>query len=78
MPGFSYLYLHRNGMAAFLFAWVGRHIVLGDRLYPYNLKKMSKNSYIHVDAGRHSAPDEGGWCPIMRRIIKIYKRECRR
>ena len=27
---------------------VGRRSSLGDGVYPYNLEKMSKNSYIHV------------------------------
>jgi len=75
---FSYLYLHRNGMAAFHFACTGRHSFPGDGFYPYNLKKLSKNSYIHIGAECHNALRRGGWRPIMRRVIKIYKRECRR
>lgn len=76
---FSYSYLHRNGMAGFRIR-VNRAVRFAQRrvLYPYNLEKMSKNSFIHTDAERHDASDGGDQCPIMRRVIKIYKRECRR
>ena len=39
---------------------------------------MSKNSFKHTGVECHDASDGGNQCPIMRRVIKIYKRECRR
>lgn len=58
MPSFLYLYPHRNGTAASRFTRV-RHSLPGDGSYPYNLKKMSKNSYIHTGVECHSTPDQG-------------------
>jgi len=34
---------------------------------------MSKDSYIHMGVEYYNTPTRGG-CPIMRRVIKIYKK----
>jgi len=59
MPNFSYLYLHCNGMVIFCRTRVELRSLPDDGLYPYNLNEMSKNSYIHMGAECHNAPDEG-------------------
>jgi len=71
MPNFHNSYLRRNRMGPFRIM-VSRTLP-SDGFYTYNLDEMPKNSYIHVGAECHNAPDEGGWCPVIRRVIKIYK-----